>query len=257
MEQAKDGQGIQAAKRAQTVLESVLNPPALQTDRADQRYSSLPRFITSNYCDVVLQAFAVCDGGPQAAEQAENLLRNTMIHHHPHPHCHSNNNDNEQQQRRRLMAPTLKSFNIVLMCWARSRAPAAGVRATQLIENIMMDEWNRQMVPAVSADDDREDRHALGGRGYRSSTGSTRGRTVGTPKHRSGRCPFSGKLCMPRTTMTATTSIAAAATLLLPTTPCFATCNWMSPSLMPPFTPGCAAIEVVQLPSRPRRFSIC
>jgi len=157
MEQAKDGQGIQAAKKAQTVLESVLNPPALQTEDADQRYSSLPRFITSNYCDVVLQAFAVCDGGLQAAEQAEALLRNTMIHHHPH--CHSNNNDNEQQQRRRLMAPTLKSFNIVLMCWARSHAREAGVRATQLIENIMMDEWNRQMVPAVFAEDaDRDGR---------------------------------------------------------------------------------------------------
>lgn len=152
MEQAKSGRGIEAARAARNILQNVMDPPVLlQTttnskDQYYQRYQFLPRIITTNFCDVVLQAYAVCNGRLPAAEEAETLLKDMIRH------CQQNKNlkQQQQQQQQRLhsfrLAPTLKSFNIVLTCWARSEAPDAGRRAHQFINKTMMWEWNQWCV---------------------------------------------------------------------------------------------------------------
>jgi len=154
MEQAKSGRGIEAARAARNIVQNVMNPPGLflkqtipnsnvlQNQHQHQRYQFLPRVITTNFCDVVLQAYAVCDGGLPAAEEAETVLKDMIRY------CQQ-----QQQLHHSIrLAPTLKSFNIVLTCWARSEAPDSGRRAHQLINETMLQEWNQWLVVHVPSD---------------------------------------------------------------------------------------------------------
>jgi pentatricopeptide repeat protein len=141
MEQSLAGGGIVAADHAQALLRAMMmmgpqrkGATARETNQSN-RASFMANFLTSGHYDVVFQSYAVSEGGAQAAEQAEALLLGilNLCQTHlarrkrfPHVKCPPE--------------PTIKSFNIVLNCWAKSGAPDAAERAARLLE--IMEEWN-------------------------------------------------------------------------------------------------------------------
>lgn len=109
---------------------------------------------TSHY-EVVLQAYAVSNAGLPAAIRAETLLSQMIQRCKFHmknvkaikrtkldvKDAMSGGNDWFRKQRHdRVPVPTLKTFNIVLNCWAKSNAYEAADRVNALL--ILMEQWH-------------------------------------------------------------------------------------------------------------------
>ena len=80
------------------------------------RTSSVGKITSTPYYDVVLQAYAVCNGGKAAAVQTEGILlhmldkcRNYLV---------KETTKKKKDRVTKPPEPTLKTFNIVLNCWA-------------------------------------------------------------------------------------------------------------------------------------------
>jgi pentatricopeptide repeat protein len=120
MEFAKDGQGIQAAIKAQTLLDQM------------EKASFIVNTKTSFY-EVVLQAYAVSRGLEPAAEAAQKLLERMLSR------CRTYH---ENRQGKPPPEPMVKTFNIVNNCWAKSDTLQAGQRAEQVYA--AMQAWGKE-----------------------------------------------------------------------------------------------------------------
>lgn len=107
MEQCMAQQNVEWAQRAQQLL-LVVSPHR--------------QLVETSHYDVVLQAYSeCCHGNVQAAELAQQLLMSQL------EHCRNNVH---------WPKPTVKSFNIVLKCWARTQSPMAAKKAEALIQTL-------------------------------------------------------------------------------------------------------------------------
>ncbi|CAB9518265.1 Pentatricopeptide repeat-containing protein [Seminavis robusta] len=124
MEHAMTSKSLQAAMRAEELLEQMLTHSGVLAP-------------TRSFFEVVLQAYAVCDGGVTAAERAHRILQ-FLEQQSPHVY------------------PTTKTYNIVLNAWSKSKASEAGFHADQILSTMspssqpnertivtVMDAWNK------------------------------------------------------------------------------------------------------------------
>ena len=114
MEHAKSNpnqNNIQAAQHAHSLLES------MQQAEQQQHHASIfePRL---SFYEVVLQAYATCHGGQEAALQAQSILDFLWT----------------QQKHGQCLRPTTKTWNIVLNAWAKSKTKDSGRRAQELYD---------------------------------------------------------------------------------------------------------------------------
>lgn len=123
MELSKDGVGIDAARRAQ----SLLNALELWTQRNPSNSGISAK---TSFYDVVLQTFALCSGTSEAASECESILQNMIRN------CLDNNNQLDNKHRQ----PTTKTFNIVINAWAKSDSLDGGERAESVLQ--LMQKWN-------------------------------------------------------------------------------------------------------------------
>jgi uncharacterized protein (DUF736 family) len=102
-------------------------------------------YTPKSFYDVVLQAYAVSNGGRTAAEQAETILQtmlqdckdyiqNVVLKQPQQPHA-----SKLSSKLKPPPEPNLKTFNIVLNCWSKSAYHAAGLRAARVLG--IMEEW--------------------------------------------------------------------------------------------------------------------
>eukprot|EP00977_Amphora_coffeiformis_P004929 scaffold1055_cov165-Amphora_coffeaeformis.AAC.3 len=147
MEIAKETRQIDAAHQAARLLKAMedvsigardSSPPPSSSNNGPPRYmSTLPP--TTPFYDVVLQSHAVCNGGKEAAVQAQAILQR-MLH-----RCYEWMSSLSTTTSRdcgppRPPAPTVKTFNIVANTWAKSRQQNAGDRAQHVVN--MMQKWD-------------------------------------------------------------------------------------------------------------------
>jgi hypothetical protein len=130
----------------------------------------LQNLVQTSHYEVVLQAYAVSNAGLPAAIRAESLLlqmiQKCRVHIHQttpkrrttsdstssssSPSSNQNNTDappnrvspayNSNNRSNRPAQPTIKTFNIVLNCWAKSNAHEAADRITALVT--FMEQWH-------------------------------------------------------------------------------------------------------------------
>lgn len=130
MELAKEGHGLQAAIRAQTLLNHV----------------ETSNFIlkTSMY-DVVLQAFAVSGGFKDASQRAQALVERMLSRCRAHVV-----EQKDELQSPRPPEPSTKTFNIVINCWSVSGASESGHRAEAVFG--LLDAWGHECQAAMAQD---------------------------------------------------------------------------------------------------------
>jgi Pentatricopeptide repeat domain len=168
-QQNDSGDGtINCAEQARLLLDAMLPKrdmyqPHIIHDNTryvqNTKVAFLKNLLKLSHYEVVLQAYAVSNGGLPAAIRAESLL-SQMIQ-----RCRSyikttttlriRNNSNRDQNRSRFPPrlmntinnnsdrppePTLKTFNIVLNCWAKSSSYEAADRVMALL--ILMEQWH-------------------------------------------------------------------------------------------------------------------
>ena len=130
--------GIEAARRARSLLH------ALEHNLDPQKAKSTVLRPNATFYDGVLQTYAVCGGGKVAAMEAQAVLE----------HMLENARAALQGQTSRLNPeypePSVKSFNIVLNCWAKAKCEDSGIRAEGLLS--LMDEWRRDCHEALQRD---------------------------------------------------------------------------------------------------------
>lgn len=112
----------------------------------------LASIVTTSHYDVVLQAYAVSGAGRRAAEAAEALLvqmleacRAHVSAPSPPPSSFAEGPPPMKTPKKQAVPPpepTIKTFNIVLNCWAKSEASDSAERATRVVE--LMEEWTRE-----------------------------------------------------------------------------------------------------------------
>jgi hypothetical protein len=124
MELAKEGHGLQAATRAQALLDQM------------ELASFIPK---TSFYDVVLQAYAVSRGLRPAADGAQNLLERMLSR------CQAYQNVPNKDEKHHGCPPpepTAKTFNIVINCWSKSEVPQAGHCAEQVYAS--MQTWAQE-----------------------------------------------------------------------------------------------------------------
>jgi len=94
-----------------------------------------------SYYDVVLQSYAVCRGGRRAAELAQELLERMIKRCRTYRQYRRETGQGDLGVQR-PPEPTLKAFNIVTSCWARSGDSAAGLQAQKVVQ--IMDSWRQE-----------------------------------------------------------------------------------------------------------------
>lgn len=154
MEVAKETQDIGVAHQASFLLEAmecVLH--ASSPHDGQQRERNLSLAPTTPFYDVVLQSYVVCNGGKDAAQKAQTVLERMM------DRCRN------WMEGRYVApppsAPTVKTFNIVVNAWAKSRQRDAGYRAQHVVD--LMNNWDihckeaakrtKEHYPGVSANE--------------------------------------------------------------------------------------------------------
>ena len=139
--------GIDSAERARSVLEAILP----QRDIFQREYTIagkvinpkaafLKHIVQTSHYEVVLQAYAVAGGGVPAAERAESLV-SQMIQACRVYMKQISYRKGQGYNNLRPPEPTIKTFNILLNCWAKSGAYEAADRVEALWE--LMDQWNQ------------------------------------------------------------------------------------------------------------------
>jgi hypothetical protein len=112
---ARDEKQLDAARRAEELL--------MALEQRSSVTSTNTLAPTRLFYDLVLQAYTLCHGGREAAEHAKRLLEYMVTN--------SANNPNGNKS-----FPSTKSFNIVINCWAKSRAHDAGDKAEQIFRRM-------------------------------------------------------------------------------------------------------------------------
>lgn len=127
MEKAMDKQAnVQQIKTASDILREM---------EQNLKSSSPPTVLVPNsaFYEVTLQAFAVSDGGGEAAEHAEQILRRMIAN------C-QNYCQTPQLWRYPPICPSVKAFNICIDAWAKSTEKEAGFHAERILE--LMEDWS-------------------------------------------------------------------------------------------------------------------
>jgi hypothetical protein len=145
MELAKEEYGLQAATRAQTLLDHM------------EAASFIPK---TSFYDVVLQAYAVSGGLQPAADGAQNLLERMLSRCRAYRNVTPDDNENPHGRPRPPPEPTAKTFNIVINCWSKSDVPQAGNRAEQVYA--AMQTWGRECQSNRLEDDPHSPHHYHG-----------------------------------------------------------------------------------------------
>lgn len=148
-----EGHGMSAATKARGLLDAMMAKPkppldvatANPADGHHRRIESpsedaIASLLTTYYYDVVLQAYAVSGAGTQAAAEAEALLNRMIQTCRAHQAAPVNQVGKGHGRHRRPPAPTTKTFNIVLNCWAKSDTPNAAERASAVFG--LMEQWS-------------------------------------------------------------------------------------------------------------------
>ena len=152
--------GIQAAHQARSLLESM--EQAAQNHRRQHRRNrhnennpkqspintNTSLAPTLSFYEVVLQAYATCNGGLEAAQQAQTilafLLEQQQLHRLLLEKQQDNNNNHHQDRRCRRLQPTTKTFNIVLNAWAKSKTRDAGFHAQRIYDHMLLQQQQQQ-----------------------------------------------------------------------------------------------------------------
>ena len=139
MADPKPGGGtIDCAERARLVLDAMLPKKwdMVHSVVPNAKLGFLQYLLKKSHYEVVLQAYAVSNGGLPAALRAESLL-SQMIQ-----RCETIMTATSSTRKTRLRppVPTLKTFNIVLNCWAKSNAYEAADRVRAILT--FMEEWH-------------------------------------------------------------------------------------------------------------------
>ena len=116
---------IQAAQQARVLLEAMEQETASEQRHNNPNGSVLAP--TMSFYEVVLQAYATCQGGEAAALEAETILAFLL----------EQQNQRRRRKRQWRLQPTTKTFNIVLNCWAKSQTRDAGRCAHQIYEHML------------------------------------------------------------------------------------------------------------------------
>jgi uncharacterized protein (DUF736 family) len=137
--------GLAAADRARELLWAMRTYSSGNNNNNNNSHNGNPLLYTPKaFYDVVLQAYAVSNGGRTAAEQAESILQtmlqdckeyiqNVVLKKSP------TTRTKLEDQLKPPPEPNLKTFNIVLNCWSKSAYHAAGLRAARVLR--IMEEW--------------------------------------------------------------------------------------------------------------------
>lgn len=138
--------GIQAAHQARSLLDT-MEQAAQNHSRQHRRYrydnnntnatnksNTTMLAPTLSFYEVVLQAYATCDGGLEAAQQAQTILAFLL----EQQQLHRLLREKQIQQDRRRLQPTTKTFNIVLNAWAKSHTRDAGHHAQRIYDHMLL-----------------------------------------------------------------------------------------------------------------------
>lgn len=137
MEIAKETQDIRAAHQGRlllTTMEEIQDKSSLRKE-TPQNWALSPKI---QIYDVVLQSYAVCRGGAEAAFAAQSILESMLRR------CRTCMEATTETVLLLLPPPepTVKTFNIVVNAWAKSEQRQAGERAQVVVQ--MMHEWNAE-----------------------------------------------------------------------------------------------------------------
>lgn len=135
MEVCKQTRDINMAHQAHHLLaameEIFLDETYNKGERGQSNRALVP---TTSFFDVVLQSYAVCGGGREAAQAAQSILERMI------DRCRY------WIEAETILPPppepTAKTFNIVVNAWAKSRQREAGERAEKIVQ--MMNVWNAE-----------------------------------------------------------------------------------------------------------------
>ena len=133
--------GLDAARQARSLvlaLERNLDP--------EHATSTVLVPITALY-DLMWQVYAVCGGGHLAALEAQEVLDRVQ------ERARARIAQPEKESIRWIPTypePSLRSYNIVLSCWAKANCQDAGIRAVKVFA--LMEEWRRDCLVALQND---------------------------------------------------------------------------------------------------------
>ena len=122
--------GIEAARHARALLQ------ALETNLDPQTATSTGLRPKASFYDLVLHAYAVCGGGHVAAMEAQELLDHML------ENVRAFGKTLPPQSTQKYPEPSIRSYNIVLNCWAKAKSIDSGIRAEGVLA--LMDEWRRE-----------------------------------------------------------------------------------------------------------------
>jgi PPR repeat len=140
------GNGLEAAERARSILDAILPQRSLFL-RADtsalinSKAAFLKYIVQTSHYEVVLQAYAVSGGGLVAAERAESLVFQMIQACRAYMKQISYRKGNRGNNLPRPPEPTIKTFNVLLNCWAKSGAYEAADRVEALWQ--LIEQWNK------------------------------------------------------------------------------------------------------------------
>lgn len=151
MEIAKESCDIQMAHQAALLLKAMEMDEDGSIEGADPDNTTISANSSRNivltpttpFYDVVLQSYAVCDGGKEAALSSQSILERMMKHCSNHVFASPSSSAGSSQSTTfppQPPQPTTKTFNIVINAWAKSREKDAGQRAEAVVN--LMQEWN-------------------------------------------------------------------------------------------------------------------
>jgi pentatricopeptide repeat protein len=123
MEHAKKGESnsLEMAQRAEQLLERLHL-------YGKQNFDGMLA-PTRSFFEVVLHAYAVCDGGAVAAQRAQNLLYYMTT-------------------QPSSLQPLRKTYHIVINAWAKSKTPEAGHKADEILNWMLKDESQQHYFPS-------------------------------------------------------------------------------------------------------------
>jgi hypothetical protein len=128
MEYAMDEKTIEAPLQAKRLLDTLERNTILRFDSV-----FVPK---ASFYEVVMQGFAVCNGGRNAAEHCQHILQNMIFQ------CRRYSQESRSERRIPPVEPTIKAFNISINCWAKSGADDSGKHSEAVLE--LMGTWKRE-----------------------------------------------------------------------------------------------------------------
>jgi PPR repeat len=142
------GNGMEAAERARSILDAILPQRSLFLREytaagavVNSKAAFLKFIVQASHYEVVLQAYAVSGGGLEAAERAESLVFQMIQACRAYMKQISYRKGSRGSIAPRPPEPTIKTFNILLNCWAKSGAYETADRVETLFQ--LMQQWNK------------------------------------------------------------------------------------------------------------------